>query len=288
VTVLGEGPVELLLILIPAVWYAVGVRSLWKRAGANRGVTRIQAASFFAGLLTLLAVLSSPADEMSDALFSAHMVQHLMLILVAAPLCVLGVPLLPMLMALPRSRRRIVGAWWQRQEHSRRIIHFITAPGLAFLYHTLALWFWHFPVPYQMALRNPAIHAAEHLSFFMTALLFWWVIAAPLGRRRATEGTGILMVFGTLMQSGVLGALLMFASNPWYPIHAAGVRAWGMTLMEDQQLAGLIMWIPASMVYVGAAAWLFLRWMRRDERQTLVSERSTQLFRTAAPFAETS
>jgi putative membrane protein len=287
-TVLGERPVELLLILVPAVWYAVGVRSLWKRAGVNRGVTRIQVASFFAGLLTLLVVLSSPVDEMSDALFSAHMVQHLLLILVAAPLCVAGAPLLPMLMALRRSRRRLVGAWWQQRKHFRRAIHFVTAPALVFLYHMLALWFWHFPVPYQMALRNPGIHAAEHLSFFLTALLFWWVVSTPVGPRRASEGTGILMVFGTLMQSGVLGALLMLASTPWYPAHAAGARAWGMTLMEDQQLAGLIMWIPASLVYVGAAAWLFLRWMRRDERQALAGQRSIWLRRTSARLAETS
>jgi putative membrane protein len=286
-TVLGEGPVELLLILIPAVWYGVGLRSLWKRAGVGRGVTRIQAASFFAGLLTLLVVLSSPVDEISDALFSAHMVQHLTLILVAAPLCIAGAPLLPMLTAVSRTRRRVLGAWWRRRQRLHHVIRFVMAPALVFLYQMLALWFWHFPVPYQMALRNPAIHAAEHLSFFISALLFWWVVAAPIGRRRATEGTAILMVFGTLMQSGVLGALLMFANRPWYPAHAAGVHAWGMTLIEDQQLAGLIMWIPASMIYICAAAWLFLRWMRKDERETRADQRLTRLFGASARFAET-
>jgi putative membrane protein len=228
----------------------------------------MQAASFGAGLLTLLLILSSPADEMSDALFSAHMVQHLVLILVAAPLCVFGAPMLPMLMAMSRSNRRAIGCWWKRNRLARPAIHFLTGPAIAFLVHMIAMWFWHFPGPYQLALRNPAVHAAEHLSFFGTALLFWWVVATPTGRPRASEGTAILMVGGTLMQSGVLGALLMLASTPWYPAHAAGAHAWGMTLLEDQQLAGLIMWVPASVVYVSAAAWLFLRWMRKDEKRT--------------------
>jgi Predicted membrane protein len=267
-TIIGEGPGELLLVLIPAVWYATGLRAMWKRAGAGRGVSRVQALSFGAGLFTLLLILSSPADEISDALFSAHMVQHLALILVAAPLCVWGAPVIPMLMALPRDRRRAVGNWWKRSPAIRNIVHLVTAPGIVFLGHMVAIWFWHFPGPYQLALRNSAVHAAEHLSFFGTAVLFWYVVATPVGRRRVSEGTAILMVGGTLMQSGALGALLMFASTPWYPVHAAGAQAWGMTLIEDQQLAGLIMWVPASIAYIGAAGWLFLRWMRRDERRT--------------------
>ncbi len=265
-TIIGIEPAEFFLIAAPAVWYGAGVRSLWKRGGVGRGVSVMQAVSFAAGIASLLVIFSSPLDEMADALFSAHMVQHLVLILVAAPLCVAGAPLLPMLMALSPAGRRAVGRWWHRRTMGRAAIHLGMSPSVVFTAHMVALWFWHFPAPYQAALRNPALHALEHLSFFGTALLFWWVVATPVGRSRAKEGVGILMVAGTLMQSGVLGALLMFATTPWYPAHASGVRAWGMTLLEDQQLAGMIMWIPASLVYVAAAAWLFLRWMRRDER----------------------
>jgi Predicted membrane protein len=267
VTVFGENAGELLSITIPALWYAAGVRALWKRAGAGRGVTRAQAVSFGAGVVTLLIIFSSRADEMSDALFSAHMVQHLALILVAAPLCVAGAPVVPMLMALPQQKRRLVARWWKGGLSLRTPVHFITTPAVVFLAHMIAMWFWHFPGPYQAALESSTIHAAEHLSFFGTAALFWWVVLTPSGRARTSEGTAILMVGGTLMQSGVLGALLMFATTPWYPAHAVGVHTWGMTLLEDQQLAGLIMWVPASIVYVAAAAWLFLRWIRRDERR---------------------
>ncbi|MGH9419352.1 MAG: cytochrome c oxidase assembly protein, partial [Thermoanaerobaculia bacterium] len=121
-TVLGEGPVELLLTMIPAVWYARGVQLVWRRAGVGRGVSKRQVVSFAAGIATLLVVLSSPVDEISDALFSAHMVQHLALILVAAPLCVGGAPLLPMLMAFSRDERRSFGKWWKRHDTLRHSI----------------------------------------------------------------------------------------------------------------------------------------------------------------------
>jgi putative membrane protein len=279
---------ELSLIGLPTLWYAVGLRALWRRAGRGHGVSTIQAVSFESGMLIVALTLTSPLDALADALFSAHMVQHLLLILVAAPLIVLGAPVLPMLWALPDVRRRALGRWWVRRAALRQLVHVITDPGLAFALHLTALWFWHFPVPYQAALRDPPLHAVEHLSFFGTALLFWWAVASPAGRRRTNEGTGILLVAGTLMQSGVLGAVLMFARTPWYPAHAFGARQWGMTLLEDQQLAGLIMWIPASAVYVGAAAWLFLCWMRRDERAVLARQRASTVPRAVPRYEEAS
>ena len=262
----GANPVEIVLLVVPALWYAAGVRSLWARAGVGRGVSRAQATMFGLGMLTLVVALASPIDAMADALFSAHMVQHLLLILVAAPLCVLGAPTLPALWALPRDQRRALGAWWHRRAALRTVVAIVTTPIVVFALHTVALWFWHFPVPYQAAVQQPAIHALEHLSFFGTAALFWWTVAPPIGRRRAGEGASILLVGGTLMQSGALGAALVLARSPWYPVHAEGARVWSTTLLEDQQLAGLLMWVPASLVYIAAASWLFLRWMRHDER----------------------
>jgi putative membrane protein len=259
-------PVEIVLVVLPALWYAIGVRALWHRAGLGHGVTVAQAVAFEAGMFTLAVALFTPLDAMAEALFSVHMIQHLLLILVAAPLCVFGAPLVPALMVLPQTTRVSVGRWWVRRTSARRALHVVTGPGVVFVLQMLALWFWHFPGPYEAALVHPGIHALEHLSFFVTASLFAWVVAAPCGRPRASEGMGILLVGATLMQSGVLGALLMFARVPWYPAHAEGAHLWGTTLLQDQQLAGLLMWIPASGVYIAASAWLFLRWMRRDER----------------------
>jgi cytochrome c oxidase assembly factor CtaG len=230
-------------------------------------VSRARATCFAAGLVVTALALLSPLDELSDALFSAHMVQHLLLIMVAAPLCVLGTPLLAMLWAFPDDQRRALGAWWRRARGTRRVVRGLTQPGAAFLIHFVLLWFWHFPRPYQAAVEHEPLHALEHLCFMGSAMLLWWVALQPTGRRRASEGSAILLMGGTLMQSGVLGAVLMFAQSPWYPVHAAGTRAWGTTVLADQQLAGLLMWIPASAIYLVAAAWLFLRWMRADERR---------------------
>lgn len=266
----GAPPLEVALTLVPAVWYAVGVRALWRSAGVGHGVSRSRAASFAAGVAVIMLALASPLDAMADALFSAHMVQHLLLILIAAPLLVVGAPSLPAVWALPRRSRRAVGSWWHRAVALRSIVHVFTSPGAAFVLHFVALWFWHMPAPYQAALHSPALHGLEHASFLGTAVLFWWTVATPVGRPRAAEATGIAMIVGTLMHSGALGALLMFASAPWYPAHAAGAAAWGTTAMDDQQLAGLIMWIPAGAVYVAAAAWLFVKWMHRDEQRQAV------------------
>jgi putative membrane protein len=262
----GGSPLEWLLLVLPALWYAVGVRALWRTAGRGHGIAVGRAAAFGLGIVVLAVALLSPLDALADALFSAHMVQHLLLILVAAPLLVAGAPVLGLLRALPVAVRRGTGRWWARHGFVPRLVHLLTAPGVAFALHVVALWFWHFPLPYQAALASPWVHALEHLSFLGTAALFWWVVAPPMGRRRATEPARLLIVAGTLMQSGALGAVLMLARAPWYPAHALGARVWGTTLLADQQLAGLVMWVPASFVYIGAAAWVFMDWMRRDER----------------------
>ncbi len=131
-----------------------------------------------------------------------------------------------------------------------------------------ALWFWHFPGPYQAALNSERIHALEHTSFLVTAILLWWVILQPTGHRRLSHAAAIPYLVATMAQSGALGALLMLSPFPWYPAHAQGTQLWGSTLLADQQRAGLIMWIPAALAYVTAAVWLFVRWMADDERAT--------------------
>ena len=176
--------VEIVLLLLPAIWYAAGVRAVWAQAGRGHGVSGARALSFGVGLAVIAASLFSPLDNLADALFSAHMVQHLLLIMIAAPLLVLGAPLVPMLWALPAARRRAVGGWWNRSRAVRPAVLVLTHPGVAFTLHTLALWFWHFPLPYQAALEHEWLHALEHLSFVGTASLLWWVVLQPVGPRR--------------------------------------------------------------------------------------------------------
>jgi cytochrome c oxidase assembly factor CtaG len=246
-------------IAFMAVAYAVGVRRLWSR-GRGRGITTAQATSFACGIAVLVLALVSPLDRLAGSLFSAHMTQHLLLILVAAPLLVAGSAGTALGLALPVTARRRVRTW-ERHPSVRAITGAFARPVPILVLHLAALYVWHLPVLYDAALGNDLIHALEHLSFFGTAWLFWWLIIDEKGRRRLGNGPAVLFVFLAGLASGALGALLTFAPAPLYPIQALGARAWGLTPLGDQQLAGLIMWVPAGVVYVLAAAVLFLRWM---------------------------
>lgn len=132
--------------------------------------------------------------------------------------------------------------------------------------HALALWSWHLPGLYRAALENPILHVLEHASFLITAIAFWSLVIATKSRRRLAQPVAILFVFTTALHSGALGALLAFASRPLYPLHADGARAWGLTALADQQLAGLVMWVPSGALYVVAMAVLCLGWLREMER----------------------
>jgi putative membrane protein len=231
-----------------------------------------QAACFAAGIAVLAMALLSPLDALAGALFAAHMAQHLLLILVAAPLLALAAPAAPLLWGLPAAPRRgVVRAWprWLRRP--------LRDPAFAWVLHTAVLWGWHLPPLYQAALRSGPLHALEHASFLATALPYWAVLVR-LARPDATrQGVGVVYAFLAMLQSGVLGALITLSAAPWYPLHAETTAAWGLTPLEDQQLAGLVMWVPASLVYLAAGLALTLRWLaaveaadrRREERAGL-------------------
>jgi cytochrome c2 len=151
--------------------------------------------------------------------------------------------------------------------------------------HPLPVWLlfcgafalWHLPKPHQDALENEAVHALEHASFLLTALMFWSIVIEPSGRRRLGYGATLVLVVTTAALSGMPGALLALAPRPLYSAYAAGAAAWGMTPMEDQQLAGLVMWVPAGFAYVAAAAVLFVKWLAAAERDMRRSGRSAVL-----------
>lgn len=252
--------------LVLAAWlYAGGVRTMWQRAGGGHGVTRRQALAYSGGLLALCVALVSPLDALGTALFSGHMVQHLVLILIAAPLLVLGKPLLPLLWTLPRAWRRALGRSMRRPA-LRTGWHLIANPLVASVIHFSAVWIWHLPAFFQAALHNEIVHAVEHLSFLITALLWWWVVIESQAQRGLGYGVSLLAIFAATVQSGVLGALLTFTDRPWYPAYGAAGVAWGLTPLEDQQLAGVVMWVPAGVVYLVAAVILFVRWFGALER----------------------
>ena len=245
-------PSALIAVVVGGALYARGVLRLWHRAGREHVVHRWQAACFGAGLLSIVVALESPLDNLSADLFALHMVQHLLLILVAGPLLVLGAPLAPLLWALPKASRRPLGSCCRR-------IALLARPAVAVGLHSLALWLWHLPALYDAALRSRGLHVLEHVSFLATAALLWWTV---LHIARRSQGLSILYLFGMALQSTLLGALLTFSATPWYTAHLASAPAWGLTPLEDQQFAGLIMWVPGAGVYLAAALGLFAVWFR--------------------------
>jgi cytochrome c oxidase assembly factor CtaG len=252
-------------LVISAALYAAGVMRLWRAAGVGRGVRRWQAAAFTGGWITLVVALVSPLHPWGNVLFSAHMVQHELLMLVAAPLLAISQPLVAMLKALPGSWSRAITAWsvsgvWQR------VWATITHPLVAWLIHAVVLWAWHIPVLFDATLTNDFIHALQHLSFLLSALLFWWsILCSPAWRM--SLGVAVLYMFTTALHSGFLGALITFATTSWYPAYQDTTAAWGLTPLEDQHLGGLIMWAPAYSIYIVFALATFVVWMQRSQRR---------------------
>ena len=255
-----------LLLALSAALYARGLRRMWARAANLRVISGREALAYAGGWLALMVALVSPLHPLGEVLFAAHMTQHEILMLVAAPLLVLGRPLLPYLWALPISWRRTLGTA-TRSAAAQGIWRAITMPGWAWMLHAVALWTWHIPALFQATLTSDFVHALQHASFLGSALLFWWALVH--GRPGLMGyGAAVLYVFTTALHSGLLGALLTFAARLWYPAYATTTAAWGLTPLEDQQLGGLIMWVPAGVLYLFAGLALFVGWMREAERRS--------------------
>jgi putative membrane protein len=248
-----------------AVLYSAGVARLWRSAGVGRGLSRTQALSFAAGWATLVAALIGPLHEFSEQLLSAHMIQHELLMVVAAPLIAFSSPFVACMWTFRRAGRRFL------DRPSLKVTHFLTAPATVWLMHAAALWVWHLPSLYEAAVADETVHALQHSCFFGTACLFWWGIGH--GRYgRLGSGAAVIYVFATALHSGALGALLTFSNRLWYPIYASTTTAWGLTPLEDQQLAGLVMWIPSSVVFLAVGLGFLASWIRESERRVRIAE----------------
>ena len=254
-------PAIVLPLAASGLLYARGVRLLW-REHAGRGVRRWEVWSFAAGWLVAALALVSPLHALSEQLFFAHMFQHELLMAVAAPLLVLGRPLVPSLWGLSRQARHRVGAFI-RHPAIDTTAHSLGKPLGAFGLHGIAIWIWHAPMLFQATLESDVVHALQHVSFLGTALVFWWSV---LHARSTGYGLAVLLLFATTLHTGALGALLTFSRTLWYPAYGSAAVSWGLTPLQDQQLAGLLMWIPASVAYLLAALSLFARWLRESGR----------------------
>ena len=251
--------------LDPLLLVSVGLGAWFYWRGAKPPADRVRAWCFAGGLAALVLALVSPLEPLAGALASAHMVQHLLLMLVAAPLLARSAPAGALLRGSPLGVRRAVTRARRRLALSRRHTAVWRHAPTVWLLHVGALWTWHAAVLYEAALAHEAVHAVEHLVFLVTALAFWRVVLGR-GGARVSPGAGILLVFTAGMASVFLSVLLTFAETAWYPGYATTTAPWGLTPLADQRLAGVIMWVPSSAVYVGTGLTLLVGWLGTMDR----------------------
>lgn len=237
--------------------YAIGAWRLRNRAGRSRREWAVRGAAFAGGWLALAAALLSPLDRLGVQLFSVHMLQHELLMVLAAPLLVVAQPLGVWAWALAPSLRRGAGALLHAPPW-RAAWRVLQWPALAWALQAIALWGWHVPALFELALHDSGWHTLQHTSFFATALLYWWTVLGA--RTREKQGVAIASLFTTMMHSGALGALIVLSPRLWYPAYAERAPLYGLSALEDQQLGGLLMWIPAGFAYFAVGLLLALRW----------------------------
>ncbi len=240
--------------------YAVGSVRLAARAG--RMVQPLSAAWFGAGWVVLAVALASPLHALGTRLLAAHMIQHELVMVVAAPLLVLGRPAVPWLFALPASWRHGIGRL-ARGRRMHALWSGVSRPLVAFSLHAAAILVWHVPALYETTLRSETAHAVQHACFLGTSLLFWLALFQP--RSRARYGSAVLYLFATSLYTGGLGALLALSPTPWYPAYGTRAAAFDYPALADQHLAGLIMWMPGAAAYLLAALGLTAAWLREAE-----------------------
>jgi putative membrane protein len=236
--------------LLFGLLYLRGLSALWQRAGTGKGVSTRQVSFFVAGWLLSVAPILSGLHVLGRHVFVLHMAEHEVLMVLAAPLLILARPAPVLLWGLPSRIRRDV----RRITHAtdfRQIWTWLTRPGPATSLHALAIWLWHWPPLFQWALVDEGVHTLQHLSFFLTALLFWWSVLSRESLRAGLVPT--LALFATAVQTSALGALLTFSRTYWYTTSPYLGAICGLTRQEDQQLAGLVMWVPSGLSYLGAA-----------------------------------
>lgn len=255
-------------VVLPLVLAATGY--LWAVRGVNAAhplthVPRLRIATWLLGLIAIEIALQSPIEAYDTTLFSDHMVQHILLTMVAAPLLALGAPITLLLrFSTPEVRKH----WVLPVLHSR-IVRAISFPVLTWILFAGFMWVAHFSDLFELSLENPWIHQLEHAGFLITALLFWWpVVGADPSPWRMRHPQRLLYTFLAMPQNTFLGVVLYSSAVPLYSYYVNQVRTWGPSVIDDQRLAGGIMWITGDVVFMLAMMLVLRGLLRHEERQT--------------------
>jgi cytochrome c oxidase assembly factor CtaG len=249
-----------LIVLAGAAWLYV---SRWRRARAEdgeRGPGGARLLAFLAGLALVFAALISPLDGLSEQLFFLHMIQHILLLDLAPILLIVG---LTKVLLRPATRRLM-----RVEQAAGPLMH----PFFAIVLYVGGMWIWHVPALYDAALRHPALHVFEHVTFISAGLLYWWHLLSPIRSRMRLGGMGpVAYMAGTKLLVGLLGIVITFAPSTLYGFYKG--RYWGLSIGDDQALAGLLMALEQSLVMGIALAAIFVRMLGESERETQRAER---------------
>jgi cytochrome c oxidase assembly factor CtaG len=245
-------------ILVTAVLYLRGWLALRKTRREQFNDVRL--ASFLCGLAVLWLAIGSPMDGFADALLSAHMIEHLLLMSVVPPLLLYGMPVVPLLRGLPRVITQALIAPLIRSTILRRLAHWLVKPVVAWLVMNLTFLAWHVPAAYDFALEHENWHAFEHLCFLMSSLLFWWCIMRPWPAQQLRQNWGILLyLVGADIVNTLLSAFLAFCGRPVYSFYLTNPNPFQVSPLDDQVLGAAIMWVFGSIIFLVPAMIVTLR-----------------------------
>ena len=253
-----------ILGVVAAGWvYLWAVRRVSRHHPGNRP-SRGRTIAFLAGLGAILLALVSPIEAYEGALFSVHMVQHMLLELVAAPLLLLGAPItLALRVPSPSVRRTLLRIL------QSRVVHALSFPLIAWILFAAVNWGWHFSFLYNEALENVALHYVQHATFLIAALLFWWpVIGLDPSPWRMPHPVRLFYLFLAMPQNSFLGVALMSAPTILYPHYLTNLRTWGPAPIDDQTIGGIIMWVFGDIAFLIGMGLVVASWVRLEDRRT--------------------
>lgn len=236
--------------------YFWGIGPARVKYGLGEPASRWQVASYVGAVVILFVSLTGPIHDLSDYyLFSAHMVQHMLIMMIVPPLLLLG---LPAWLIRPALRLRGVTP----------VARFLTKPLVAFALYNVVFVVWHFPFMYNAALENHDVHIIQHLMFIATATMMWWPVVNPLPELAIMPGpVQILYLFAIGLPASVVSAFIALSEEVVYPFYGRAPRVFTLTAVEDQQLGGMIMWVPGMVLLWAAITIIFFRWARREDRE---------------------
>ncbi|MBK8988535.1 MAG: cytochrome c oxidase assembly protein [Chloroflexi bacterium] len=279
----------LLVLALAGALYSIGWWRLRRRSQRRLRPTRRpgqpwplsarwRLVSYHTGLIVAAIALMSPIDVLGGQLFFMHMIQHLLLIMIAPPLLLIANPMATMLWGLPTDARRWLGGGLSKALHRespfRHGLRIVTSPGVIWLTWVIVLVGWHDPNMYNWTLRNEVVHDVEHLSFFLVSMASWWRTTAAAPRIHGQLGLmgRIVLVLALVPPNMFTGVAIAFAESPIYTYYVDVPRLWNISVMTDQRIGGILMWIPGSMMYIIAALVLVAQFLGQEERKPSLPE----------------